>query len=227
VIENNQDEINTKITRESVELDWHANPVPLHDLLAKLLAEDSGRAPVVAERWLFVALCERDYDAAQRAVTVLTPDGAHPEGFPFPLTWCKGVVAKARGDESAARTSFLQAREEVAKVVREQPRYAEAICTLGVLDAAVGDKESAVKNAERAIQLFAPTRNAIEGALALEYLALIYAWTGEKAASCKTLAESAKTPGGVTFGELRLHPFWDPLRGDPRFDKIVASLAPK
>jgi tetratricopeptide (TPR) repeat protein len=136
-------------------------------------------------------------------------------------------VAKARGDQSAAARAFQQARESVARLVQEQPNYAEAVCALGVLEAAVGNKESAIKNGQQAVKLFAPGGNAIEGAVALHYLALIYAWTGEKDLACKTLTAAAKTPGSVSFGELRLHPFWDPLRGDPQFDKIVASLAPK
>ncbi|HME88521.1 MAG TPA: tetratricopeptide repeat protein [Chthoniobacterales bacterium] len=227
VLEIAPDDIVTKVTRENIQLEWHANPKPVHDLLANLLSEDPARAPVVADRWLFMALCERDYVAAERAVAVLTPDGCRHEGFPFPLLWCQGIIAKAQGDESAARTAFLKARENVASIVHEQPGYAEAICTLGVLDAAVGNKESAIKNGQLAIKLFAPSGNAIEGAVALHYLALIYAWTGEKDAALKTLAEAVRTPGSVSFGELRLHPFWDPLRGDPKFEKIVASLAPK
>jgi tetratricopeptide (TPR) repeat protein len=137
------------------------------------------------------------------------------------------MVAKARGDESAARADFQQARDAVAKIVQEQPDYAEAVCALGVLDAALGNKESAISNGQRAVSLFAPSGNAIEGAVALHYLALIYAWTGEKDRAFETLTTAAKTPGSVSFGELKLHPFWDPLRGDRRFDTIVTSLAQK
>jgi len=61
----------------------------------------------------------------------------------------------------------------------------------------------------------------------VQYLALIYAWTGEKDLAFEQLAVAAKLPGYLSYGELRLHPYWDPLRGDPRFEKIVASLAPK
>jgi TolB-like protein/class 3 adenylate cyclase len=227
VLEIAPDDIVTKVTREMIELEWHANPKPLHNLVANLLREDPARAPVVADRWLFMALCERDYAAAERAFTALTADGCRHEGFPFPLLWCQGIIAKARGDESTARTAFLQARESIARIVHEQPGYGEAICTLGVLDAAVGNKESAIKNGQQANKLFASSGNAIEGAVALHYLAVIYAWTGEKDAAFKTLANAAKTPGSVSFGELRLHPIWDPLRSDRRFEKIVSSLAPK
>ena len=65
----------------------------------------------------------------------------------------------------------------------------------------------------------------------IEYLAVIYAWTGEKDRAIEQLADLAdptKLPGShVTYGHLRLGPLWDPLRGDPRFEAIVASLAPK
>jgi hypothetical protein len=71
------------------------------------------------------------------------------------------------------------------------------------------------------------SKNAIEGALLIRYLAVIYAWTGEKDLAVEQLAIAARIPGFLSYGELRLHPRWDPLRGDPRFDKVVASLAPK
>ena len=71
-------------------------------------------------------------------------------------------------------------------------------------------------------------KNAIGGARLIQYLAVIYASTGDKDGAIERLTEAAKLPGShVTYGDLRLNPFWDPLRGDPRFDAIIASLAPK
>jgi len=61
----------------------------------------------------------------------------------------------------------------------------------------------------------------------IEFFALICAWTGEKDLAFQHLAITTQLPGDLSYGNLRLHPFWDPLRGDPRFDKIVADLAPK
>jgi hypothetical protein len=70
--------------------------------------------------------------------------------------------------------------------------------------------------------------SAIEGSVLTQYMAIIYAWTGHKDRAIEQLAEAAKLPGShVTYGYLRLHPLWDPLRADPRFEEIVASLAPK
>jgi hypothetical protein len=94
-------------------------------------------------------------------------------------------------------------------------------------DAALGNKEDAIREGRRATELVPVSKNAIEGALFIRYLAVIYAWTGEKNLAFEQLITAAKLPGFLSYGELRLHPYWDPLRGDPRFDKIVASLAPK
>jgi hypothetical protein len=71
------------------------------------------------------------------------------------------------------------------------------------------------------------TKDAIIGPLLVQNLALIYAWTGEKDLALEQLATAARISGYLSYGQLRLHPYWDLLRGDPRFDKIVASLAPK
>src|SRR5438874_2494416 len=62
---------------------------------------------------------------------------------------------------------------------------------------------------------------------ALGYLAPIYTWTGDKDLALEQLAKAAQLPSNLNYGWLRLHPDWDLLRGDPRFEKIVASLAPK
>ena len=70
-------------------------------------------------------------------------------------------------------------------------------------------------------------KDAINGPLVIEHLAMIAASIGEKDLACKQLAIASRLPNGVIYGRLKLLPFWDPLRGDPRFEKIVASLAPK
>jgi hypothetical protein len=61
----------------------------------------------------------------------------------------------------------------------------------------------------------------------IKYLAMIAAWGGDKNLACEQFAIALRYPTSPSYGELKLLPFWDPLRGDPRFEKIVASLAPK
>ena len=55
----------------------------------------------------------------------------------------------------------------------------------------------------------------------MEFLGVIYAWTGEKDLAIEQIAATLQVPSTLTYGRLRLHPFWDPLRGDPRFEKLV------
>ena len=213
--------------RAEIELHWHADARPLVSMIQAIIAKDSREAKNIAELWLNAALYDRDFDAALRALAALPIDGCHRETILFPRVWCEGIVAQMRGDKVAARAAFSSARNEMAKLVREQPAYAEALCALGMADAALGHKEDAIREGRRAVELLPVTKDAIIGPLLVQNLALIYAWTGEKDLAFEQLGAAAKLPGYLSYGELRLHPYWDPLRSDPRFDKIVASLAPK
>jgi serine/threonine-protein kinase len=137
------------------------------------------------------------------------------------------MVARLRGDTAAAQASFLAAREHQEKVISEQGDYSPAICVLGVIDAALGQKENAIREGRRAVELLPVERDALNAIRVREFLAIIYAWTGEKDLACEQLEAATKFPASASYGQLRLHPYWDPLRGDPRFEKIVAGFAPK
>jgi TolB-like protein/Tfp pilus assembly protein PilF len=216
-----------RVQRALVELESRANLKPLHSTIQTVIAEDPNAAGGIARTWLYLALCERDPRAALDALTVMTGDGCRNEGIPFPRGWCEAVAARARGDGMVARAALTTARLEVEETLRGQPDYSEALCVVGLIDAGLGDNEAAVREGRRAIELLPVSKDAINGALLIESLALIYAWTGEKDLALEQLAVAAKLPGYLSYGELRLHPYWDSLRGDPRFEKIVASLAPK
>jgi serine/threonine-protein kinase len=101
------------------------------------------------------------------------------------------------------------------------------LCVLGLIDAALGRKEEALGEGQRAVELLPVEKDAINGARMIKYLAMIAAWAGEKDLACQQLATVVRYPTSPSYGELKLLPFWDPLRGDPRFEQIVASLAPK
>ena len=221
------DDAATKASPALIELHWHADPRPLLALIERSLAEKPDSAEILAEPWLLASLCQRDGNGAQHALAALPADGCHVEKIPFPKAWCQGVVAQMRGNSAAARSAYATAREELATVVREQPDYAEALGALGMVDAALGHKEEAIREGRRAIELLPVTKESISGSLLVQYLALIYAWTGEKDLALEQLTVAARIPGYLSYGQLRLHPYFDSLRGDPRFDKIVASLAPK
>jgi TolB-like protein/Tfp pilus assembly protein PilF len=216
-----------RAARAEVELSWHADPRPLISTVEAFVAQDSSEAKHLAYVWLPGALCQRDFDGASRALAALPIDGCYDDTIPVPRFWCEGVVAQMRGDKAAARAAFTNARAEGAKLVAEQPGYAEGLCVLGMADAALGNKEDAIREGRRAAELVPVSKDAIRGPLLIQYLAVIYAWTGEKDLALEQLSVAAGIPSHLSYGHLRLHPYWDPLRGDPRFEKIVASLAPK
>ena len=216
-----------RIQRAAVALSSHADPKPLHATIETILAENPNAAGILAGDWHILALCERDSVAGARALAAMPSDGCQDGALPFPSSWCEGQIARLSGDESGARTAFTKARKDFEKIVQYQPDYAEGLCVLGVIDAALGNKENAIREVRQAIHLMPVSKSAIEGPLLVKYLALVYAWTGEKDRALKRLEQATKLPGFLSYGELRLHPYWDSLRGDPRFEKIVASLAPK
>jgi TolB-like protein/tRNA A-37 threonylcarbamoyl transferase component Bud32/Tfp pilus assembly protein PilF len=223
-------DIPNRVRRASVDLQSLADPKPLHNTIETILAQDPRTAPVLVDQWLRLALRERDPAATERALAAMPigGGGCYDDNVPFPDGWCRGLAARFRGDELAARTAFTSARKELEQTVRSQPDYAAALCALGVIDAALGNKEDAVREGERAVELMPVSKSAVEGSMLIQYLAVIYAWVGDKDRAIERVAQAANLPGGVlSYGHLRLDPLWDPLRRDPRFEAIVASLAPK
>jgi TolB-like protein/tRNA A-37 threonylcarbamoyl transferase component Bud32 len=221
-------DIPSRIRRAWVDLESRADPKPLHATIDTILANDPSSAPVLVNQWLDLVFRERDPAAAQRVLAAMPAGGCYDENIPFPNSWCEGLAARLRGDELAAHDAFIRARNELEQRLRNQRGYAQGLCALGVVDAALGNKEDAIREGERAVELVPVSKSAIEGPMLIQYLAVIYAWTGDKNRAIERLAEAVKLPGShVTYGYLRLHPFWDPLRTEPRFEAIVASLAPK
>jgi TolB-like protein len=221
-------DVASRVRRAWVAAEWRADLKPLHATIETTLADDPSAPPVIVSMWLDLALRERDPAAAKRALAVMPAGGCYAENIPFPNSWCEGLVARLRDDDRMARDAFLRARNELMQTLGNERNYAQGLCALGVVDAALGNKEDAIREGELAVKLMPASESAIEGSVLVQYLAIIHAWTGDKDRAIERLEEAAKLPGShVTYGYLRLHPLWDPLRGDPRFEKIVASLAPK
>jgi len=139
----------------------------------------------------------------------------------------EGVIARMVKDDDKARLAFTAARAEQEKIVQAQPDFGPPLCVLGLIDAALGRKEEALREGRRAVELLPVEKDALRGSAMIKYLAMIAAWAGDKDLACRQLGIIVRPPSPVTYGQLKLLPFWDPLRGDPRFEKIVASLAPK
>jgi serine/threonine protein kinase/tetratricopeptide (TPR) repeat protein len=221
-------DVPSRVRRAVVDLEGRADVKPFETTIDAILAEDANAALGFVNPWLLVVLREHDSAGVERALSNMGEDGCFDEYIPFPNGWCEGLAAWGRGDESRARAAFESARKELTEKVDSQPDYAAALCALGVVDAVLGNKEAAIREGEHAVELTPVSRNAIEGATLVRYLAVIYAWAGDKDRAVQRLAETTTLPAShISYGYLRLHPLWDPLRGDPRFEAIVASLAPK
>src|SRR5262249_43114426 len=88
VVTINPNDLTTRVQRAFVDLEWRANPKPLHDAIEAVVAQGEQAALPVSDRWIVLALCEHDSAAAKRAIAVLATDGCHDEGIPFPRAWC-------------------------------------------------------------------------------------------------------------------------------------------
>ena len=217
-----------KMGRAFVELNWKADTRSLHQLIDEIRATNPAAMPKIIPAWLGCALVERDVAAVKEALLAAgeeSPLGGDAIHFPRPFV--EGLIARMTNDEHKAQLAFTTARDEQEKIVQAQPDYGPALCVLGVIDAALGRKDEALREGRRAVELLPVEKDSVNGADMIAYYAMTAAWVGEKNLAFEQLAFSARTPAGVTYGDLKLMPWWDSLRGDPRFEKIVASLAPK
>jgi serine/threonine protein kinase/tetratricopeptide (TPR) repeat protein len=223
------DDVTTKVWRAAVELDWKADTQPLHQIIESIRTTNPPALPAISERWLICALAERDVIGAKDALIAAGENNppSSDDAVQFSRLFLEAVIARMAKDDSKARSAFTAARTEQEKIVRGQPNYGPPLCVLGLIDAGLGRKEDALREARRAVELMPVKKDAIIGALMIEYSAMIAGWVGERDLACEQLAAAVRFPGSLSYGQLKLSPFWDPLRGDPRFEKIVASLAPK
>jgi TolB-like protein/tRNA A-37 threonylcarbamoyl transferase component Bud32/Flp pilus assembly protein TadD len=220
-------DVQTKAARAWVELNWKADTRPLHQLIDSVRAMNALAIPDVADVWLTCALAERDPVATSNALAALGENGFGSETLRYSPRFGEGLIAQMTKDDAKARAAFTAARAEQEKMVRDRPDDAGALCMLGLIDAALGRKEEALREGRRAAELVPVEKDAIKGISIVVCFAKIAAWVRDSDLACEQLMRASRLPGGVSYGELKLLPWWDPLRGDPCFEKIVASLAPK
>jgi serine/threonine protein kinase/tetratricopeptide (TPR) repeat protein len=220
-------DVQTKVVRAQVELDWKADTRPLHQLIDDIRAKNPADVENVADNWLTWALAERDAVGAADALAALGENEYGNDIVKFSRPFVEGLIARMANDEEKALSAFTAARAEQEKAVWAQPDYAPALCVLGLIDAALGRKNEALREGRRAVELLSVEKDALNGSGMLFYFAMIAAWTGEKDLACEQLAKAIDHSRELSYGQLKLLPFWDPLRGDPCFEKIVTSLEPK
>ena len=158
--------------------------------------------------------------------------------FHFPSEFDKGgnqlrlaLTQRLNGDTAGAKVTAEQARNTLEPLCKNQPDNAVLAAALSLANALLGDKESALKEAERAITLLP---NRVAGPACEEILALVETMVGENSRAISTLTRLLQTPysswfyggGPSTPALLRLDPLWDPLRADPAFQKLCEEKQP-
>jgi len=213
-----------RVARGLAELDSTANVRPAQMAVQQVLANNSGDGAKIVDRWFNIALCARDPDDAKHALGSMLQEGiTWGANVLTPRSFCEGLADRVFGDNQAAMNAFTTAREEMETVLKKQPNYPEALSALGMIDAGLGRKEDAIREGRRAVELLPVTKDVMTGSELLRNLALIYAWTGEKQLALDQIAAALQGPGHITYGQLRLHPWWDAIRDDPRFEKLIAE----
>jgi len=210
--------------RAVVELDWKADTSPLRQVIDSIRATNPAAMPSIAHYCLICALAEHDAGAAEKALLASPENGIRlvmQNNVNFTRAFVEGLIARMRRDDPKARAAFTAAREEQEKSVQAQPGSGPALCVLGLIDAALGRKEEALREGRRAVELLPPEKDAFQGPVSVKYLAMIAAWAGDKDLACDQLVTLIRGPSDLSYGQLKLMPWWDPLRGDPRFEKIV------
>jgi TolB-like protein/Flp pilus assembly protein TadD len=138
-----------------------------------------------------------------------------------PREFFEGAIYTFLNDKERALSAFERARPIAEKALRESPDDASRHVTLGFILAGIGQKNAAIAQGKRAVELLPESQDAFDGPKMTVHLAQIYVWTGENDQALELLDRSLNTPNGVTLPFLRLDPMWDPLRSDPRFQALI------
>jgi TolB-like protein/Flp pilus assembly protein TadD len=221
------DDPETRATRAQTFLHWKGDSRPLHQVVDEIRTNDPSAVKSIADGWLIDALAERDPAAAESAITALGDGTFGDNATQFNAGFAHALLARMMKEDAKARAAFAAIRPEQERIVQAQPDYGPAVCLLALIDAGLGQKEEALQEIQRAVQLVPLEKDALNGADMIYYSGIVAGWVGEKDLALQNLSKAAQLPGFVTYGALKLLPWCDPLRGNPRFEKIVASLAPK
>jgi hypothetical protein len=171
---------------------------------------------------LHLAVLDRNWRQLKELIEKM--NGGHENGdFSYaagavPVSCYSILLARFQGEQPEQNPRLTEVREQLSHEMQNCPEQ------LGLVDALLGKKQDAIAQAKRASELCPASRDAWRGVGIAENLAVVYAWTGEIDLSFDTLR---KLPYGPHYGDLKVSPYWDPLRKDPRFDKLLAELAPK
>ena len=203
-------------------LNWKADSHGALVALATVPASYDPAGSITAMR-VFSDDCAQNFAAADRDLAACSLQEIKED----PRAWYEGFNARYRGDQQAAEKAFLTARLLLMAKINAAPDDADRLMSLAWVDAALGRKANAVAEARRAAAKYPLDRDAWAGPVYAGDLAVVLAMAGEREEAISLVQTLCAHPNGPSYGYLKLHPDWDALRGDPRFEAAVASVAPK
>jgi TolB-like protein/Tfp pilus assembly protein PilF len=213
--------------KASASFNGAGNSTELRQVLAENPEMDIGGGQTPTR--VFLALIDGNFAEAERVLAASPREDFQDIDYSFyyPKAWFEAMIATAKGDSTRATAAFSAARAILQQRLAVKPEDARTLAVLAQVDAGLGHKELAIQEAQHAVDLMPVSKDVYDGALVLEGLAQVYTWTNEPDRAIELLQKLAAMPSYVNYARLKLHPMWNPLRGDPRFEKIVNSLAPK
>jgi len=218
-------DFNIGFLRANMDFLWKADLQRWRNVVASEATKTADQNDVINTR-VDLALKERDYQRAQQLLDAGGGTEFDDNGFFTPREWKEAIVTRALGQKLKADSKFQIARERAAAAVHEHPEDAKALMVLGQIDATMGGTNDALDEGHRAVALLPVSKDAINGFQLQTRLIMIYAQTGEIDRALDSLEQGIRNPYAPEYGSLKLDQVWDPLRGNPRFEKFVASLAP-
>jgi len=216
-----------KVARAGDSLLWKADLVGFRACLENLPPSIKGDSTFASLR-IHAAALARDWIAAKEIIG----KSSNAELYLFDETGlvpreCLVIwLAALQGERPTMEAGFASAYDQLKRKVEGDPGNLPLLSALSLVDAALGRKQEAVLEATHAVEMLPISKDALDGPILVSNLAIVYAWTDELDLAFEKLTISVTTPAGVHYGELKLDPAWDPLRKDPRFEKLLAELAP-
>jgi TolB-like protein/class 3 adenylate cyclase/Flp pilus assembly protein TadD len=214
---------NNREIRALVEIDWKGDLSLLEKFVAAM-PESFDPDGQVTFSHVYLKILQRKYNEALQVLNKSPAGHSAPSWVlptQFPKSFLMAEVYRLMNDMPKARVSFAEAQHIIEQSIAENPADAPRHALLGQIYAGLGEKEQAIREGKRAVELLPESKDAFDGPLMTLGLAQIYAMLGDADSALPLLEHSLATPRGVSVNTLKLDPVWDPLRKDPRFQKLI------
>jgi Flp pilus assembly protein TadD len=200
--------------------------VPSYRAVLEALPSSLKDIPDFASERFDLALCAHDWAAAKQILNENANEDLPLRGVAVPRQCGEIWLAAVQGNGPAIGDRFGAARDQLKQKVEANPEDSYLLSTLGVIDAILGRKDEAIQEATRAVDMKPASQDVLEWVSLITNLAVVYAWTNEPDLAFRELLVSTQTPGGVSYGHLKVDYALDPLRKDQRFEKLLAQMRP-